>query len=689
MFFIEKKGGFYVLVGSPQLIIFVGSLGLFALGAVLSILFHKNALVSNGIAYTSSIIANAGLVIGGIFVFLDKTLTTTLFQGVFSFTSITIRVNSFSAFFLILIGIIGMIVTIYSIGYVSEYQGRKSVSLLNAGMLVFLLSMAGVVMAGNIFSFLVSWELMSVISYLLVIYEHEKPEVQRAGLIYVVMTHIGTVFLVIAFFILRHYSGSFEFQQMSHVHMPKTVQSLVFVCALIGFGTKGGLVPLHIWLPRAHPSAPSNISALMSGVMIKTAIYGFMLVTLQFLQSGPLWWGIAVVLIGANTALFGVLHAFGKTDQKRMLAYSSIENIGLMFMGIGIALIFITKGLPVLASMALMAVLYHLVNHALFKSLLFMGAGAVLMVTHTKNMNLLGGLIKRMPWTALFMLIGSLSIAAMPPMNGFVSEWMLFQSIFTLGFFGNSIAMHLFGTLIIAVLALVGALVAFLFIRFFSMTFLALPRSDMAEHSHEVPFSMLVGMGLSSLGCIVLGVIPFVMFGVIQKTIYPLIGISSAHSFAITPTAISAGISKVSVGTTGIMIILGLLLAWGIVKFIGGKTKTIREETWACGNSLVPRMTYTASGFSKPLRVAFQLLMKPSRSLVTDKNPKSPYFVRGYTYASQIPSIIENFTYKPFMKFLVIGAKIFRKIQNGIVQSYLLYLLATLVFMLIWVMGRW
>jgi hydrogenase-4 component B len=673
---------------SWQLIIFVGPMGLFAAGAFMSLLFHKNTLASNGIAYTCSILANAGLITGGILGLSDKTITATLVQGVFSFTDIILRINAFSAFFLLIIGVIGLIVTIYSIGYVSEYQGRKSVSLLNAGMSIFLMSMAGVVMAGNIFSFLVAWEVMSVISYFLVIYEHEKPEVQRAGLVYVVMTHIGTVFLMIAFFILQHYSGSFEFQKMIHVHLPKTIQSWVFVCTLIGFGTKAGLVPLHIWLPRAHPSAPSNISALMSGVMIKTAIYGFLLFTMQFLQSGPIWWGITVVIIGANTALFGVLHAFGKTDQKRMLAYSSIENMGLMFIGIGIALIFITKGQPMLASLALIAVLYHLANHALFKSLLFMGAGAVLMVSHTKNMNLLGGLIRRMPWTALFMLIGSLSIAAMPPMNGFVSEWMLLQSIFTLGFFGNSIAMHLFGTLIIAIIAMVGALVAFLFIRFFSMTFLALPRSDMAEQAHEVPLSMLIGMGILSLGCILLGVIPFVMYGVIQKTIKVLLGVYAIPSFTITPATISNGISKVSVGTTGLMIIFGLLCAWLIVKLIGGKTKTIRGETWACGNTLVPRMTYTASGFSKPLRVAFRLLMKPSRSLIAERNPQNPYFVRGYTYISQIPLIIEDFLYKPSMKFLVTGANIFRKIQNGIVQSYLLYLLATLVFMLIWVMGR-
>jgi hydrogenase-4 component B len=678
----------HTLEESWQLIIIVGSIGLFAAGAVTSLLFHKHSILNKYIAYTCSILASTGLIASGILGLTEKTLTATLYRGFFSFTDLVLRVNAFSAFFLLLIGVIGLIVTIYAIGYVSEYQERKSIALLNAGLLIFLLSMAGVVTAGSAFSFLVAWEMMSLISYFLVIYEHEKSEVQNAGFIYVVMTHIGTIFLMIAFFILQKYSGSVEFEHMNHVQMPKSVQSWVFICTLIGFGTKAGLVPMHIWLPRAHPSAPSHISALMSGIMIKTALYGFLLFILQFLQPGPIWWGIAVVLIGGNTALFGVLHAFGKTDMKRMLAYSSIENMGLMFLGIGIALIFITEEQPLLASLALMAVLFHLMNHAFFKSLLFMGAGSVLMVCHTKNMNLLGGLIRRMPWTALFMLIGSLSIAAMPPMNGFISEWMLFQSIFTLGFFGDSIVMHLFGTLMVALFAMVGALVAFLFIRFFSMTFLALPRSEIVEQSREVPISMRIGMGLLSLGCILLGVIPFVMFGVIQKSISILTGVSSIPNVVMNPTMVGTSSGKISLGITGLLIICGLIFAWLIVRFIGGKTKTLREETWACGISLNSRMTYTASGFSKHLRVAFRLLMKPSRNLIAVKDQQNPIFVHRYTYVSQIPSIIENTFYRPIMFFLVKGANIFRKIQNGIVQSYLLYLLATLVFMLIWVMGR-
>lgn len=670
------------------LFILAGALGLFAAGALAALLFAGNAFISRQFAYGCSLLANAALIAGGILGLSGETLTATLFRGIFAFTDILLRINALSAFFLLVIGVVGLITTIYAIGYVSEYGRRKSIPLLHAGLPVFLLAMAGVVTAGNIFTFLVFWEIMSVVSYFLVVYEHERSEAQKAGMIYVVMTHLGTLFLTIAFFILQHYSGSFEFQQMGQTPLPKPAQSLVFIFALLGFGTKAGLVPLHVWLPRAHPSAPSHISAFMSGVMIKTAVYGFLLVTMQLLQPGPLWWGIATVIIGANTALFGVLHALGEIDQKRMLAYSSIENMGLIFMGIGTALIFLAGRQPLPASLALIAVLYHVANHALFKSLLFMGTGAILMVSHTKNMNLLGGLIRRMPWTALFMLVGSLAIAAMPPMNGFVSEWLLFQSLFTLGFSSHSIGMYLFGVLMIAVLALVGALVAFLFIRFFSMTFLALPRSDKAEQAVEAPLSMRIGMGLLTGGCIVLGILPFVLSGSVQSAAEALTGTSSALSYAITAGTISSGSSKAAVGVAGLLILSGGFVAWALTRAIGRKTVITRGETWACGGTLLPPMTYTASGFSKPIRVTFHLLLKPSRRLVADKDPQTPYFVRGYSYSSRIPLLVEDLLYKPVMSILVAGAQLFRRIQNGIVQSYLLYLLATLVIILVWAIGR-
>ncbi|HEX7056815.1 MAG TPA: proton-conducting transporter membrane subunit [Bacilli bacterium] len=671
---------------SYRWLILLGALGLFAGGAASALLFARIPKLSDWLAHVCALLGNVALMAGAIIGFSAKPGQAVLFHGAFTFTDIVVRQSAFAAFFLFMTGAIGLLVSIYAIGYAAEYRGRKSLALLNAGTLLFLMAMAWVVLSGNVFTFLLAWETMSIVSYFLVMYEHEQDEAQKAGFVYVVMTHIGTAFLMIAFFLLQHYTGSFDFARMNAANMPIVAKSWVFIFAFIGFGTKAGLVPLHIWLPRAHPAAPSHISALMSGVMIKTAIYGFLLVVVQFLHAGPVWWGIVALTLGAVSALFGVLHALNDIDMKRMLAYSSIENIGLMFMGIGTALIFCSLRQPVPAALALMAALIHAMNHAFFKSLLFMGAGAVLSVTHTKNMNLLGGLIRRMPQTALFVLFGSLSIAALPPLNGFVGEWMLFQSMFALGFSGTNIGLHMLGILAVAVLAITGALVAMLFVRAFATSFLALPRSEAAEEACEAPLTMRTGMALATAVCLMLGVFPFAAFGAVRSSIQALTGADALAPNLFSPLFMASGSSKAAMGTIAAVLIVCSGIAWLIARIIGGKTKTTSVDTWACTNTLEPRMTYTASGYSKPVRVASRFLLKPSRRLIVDRNPKSPYFIRGYTYISRIPLVVEEFAYRPVMHLLVAGARIFRKIQNGQVQSYLVYLFATLVIVLFFTM---
>ena len=667
-----------------------GALALFLAGACAALLFSGKARTAGRrLAYVCSAVACAALIATGAVGVSGETAAVARFRGALPFTEILLRVNDFSAFFLMIIGAVGLAATIYSAGYVKQYEGHKSVPLLTAGMLLFLAAMACVVMAGNVFTFLLAWEAMSVVSWLLATYEHERPGTQRAGFIYVVMTHIGTVFLTIAFFILRHYSGSFEFARMEQASLPPSAQSLVFVLALIGFGAKAGLVPLHIWLPRAHPVAPSHISALMSGVMLKTAVYGFLVFTLYFLQPGPLWWGLLVLAAGANTALFGVLHALGEADKKRMLAYSSIENMGILFMGIGAMLIFQAAGRPSAAAFALAAALVHAANHALFKGLLFMGAGAVLKAAGTSNMNLPGGLIRTMPWTALFMLAGALAMAAMPPFNGFVGEWLLFQSLFALGFEGPTTALRIAGALAVAALALVGALAAFLSVRLFAFTFLALPRSEQAKEAKEASLSMRVAMGLLAVGCLAAGLLPFVFAGSAQRVLERITGLAgAAPAFEVSPAAVGGGTSEIAPAAAALLILCGLAAAGLLTRLIGGRTRTVRGETWNCGEPLEPRMTYTAGGFSKPVRVAFQRLLMPHRVLYVDRDPRTPYFARGFTYASELPPLVENLLYKPAMNLLVAGARLFRGIQNGVVQSYLLYLLATLVLILVWRIWR-
>jgi hydrogenase-4 component B len=700
------------LVASWDYTILISALGLLVAGSIATLLTFTSARLSRRLACACSLLASIGFILSAILAirgaaerqsinpqFADPhaaASTVTLLHGMFVFTDIVVRINGLSAFFLLIIGPVGFIASIYTIGYASNYIKRKSLPLMNAGMLLFLFAMAGVVAAGNVFTFLVAWEIMSGVSYLLIVYD-QRPEARISGFVYLVMTHAGTAFLTVAFFILQHYSGSFDFVTMTPTHLPHTAQLWVFMCALIGFGTKAGLVPLHIWLPRAYLSAPSPIATIMSGAMIKTAVYGFVLVTFTLLPGGSAWWGVAVLAVGAFSAVYGVLHAMGEIDHRRVLAYSSIENLGLIFMGLGAAHIFVSHTQPVWASLALFAVLFHSMNHALFKSLLFMGSGSVIEGTQTTNMNLLGGLIRRMPWTALFVLLGCLAIAAMPPLNGFVSEWLLFQSLFALGAAGSTLGMRLFGALAIAVLALVGALAAFLFVRFFATQFLAQPRSEQAANAREAPLSMRLAMALGAACCVTIGVFPAAIFIPAREAIATLLGPvwasapSPAWSSLAHPLALDAlppGQSRVAFGFAALLLAGGALLGWLLASAIGRRTRTIRREAWASGWQLTPRMAYTASGFSKPVRVAFRWFLQPSRRLQADPDPRAPNFAKGYSYASTIPLIFEERVYRPALRLLVAGAGLFRRIQNGVVQSYLLYLLATLVITLVWV-TRW
>ncbi len=339
--------------------------------------------------------------------------------------------DSLAGFFLSIISILTFAVSVFSIGYVKDFKNKGSLVFLYN---IFIVSMYAVVLSENIFTFLVSWETMTVISYFLVTFDRNEKSA-KAGLVYAVMSHIGTAFIVMLFLLLYTHTGSMEFSSMraASLRLPEQVKTIIFVCSIIGFGTKAGIIPFHTWLPKAHPAAPSNISALMSGVMIKTGIYGFIRISMDILGQGPEWWGITVLVIGAVSSVIGVLYALMEHDLKKLLAYHSIENIGIILLGVGSSMMFRSNGLYVLSAIALTAGLYHTVNHAIFKGLLFLGAGSLVHATHTKNMEDMGGLIKSMPYTGLFFLIGSVSICALPPFNGFVSEWLTYQALL-LGF---------------------------------------------------------------------------------------------------------------------------------------------------------------------------------------------------------------------------------------------------------------
>src|SRR5659263_419485 len=385
----EKKLGYNILKIYNYL--FLGMLAFYLIGAFSSLILNKKDRICSYFSFSSAaagalsgVLFSSGIIFGDSFYF-------TLSQD--SYLKFGFFVDKLSAFFILVISISVFAVSIFSTGYVKEYFGKKNIGHLGFLYNIFIISMLFVVCANNAIMFLIVWELMSVISFFLVVYEHEKPETRKAGFIYIVMTHIGTGFIILSFMIFASGSGNFNFETFKAAGSTMTphLKDLAFIFALIGFGTKAGIVPFHIWLPYAHPAAPSHVSALMSGVLIKTAIFMLIRVFLDFLGADVAWWGIILLIIASISALLGVMYALMEHDMKRLLAYHSVENIGIILIGVGVSMIFMASGHPDLAAFGLIAGLYHTINHAVFKSLLFMGAGSILFSTHTRNIEEYGG----------------------------------------------------------------------------------------------------------------------------------------------------------------------------------------------------------------------------------------------------------------------------------------------------------
>lgn len=601
-----------------------------------------------------------------------------------------LRIDPLSAFFVLLISSAGLAVSIYAVGYVREFCGRHSIGAMGSLYHVFLLSMTLVVTADDGFFFVVVWEIMSLASYFLVVTEHEKSETRDAGLFYLVMTHVGTAFILITFLIFYQQGGGFAFEVFRHSGggLPQAVRSIVFVTALIGFGTKAGIVPLHVWLPKAHPAAPSHVSALMSGVMIKTAIYGLIRVYFDFLGGQfPWWWGFVVLILGAVSALLGVMYALMEHDLKSLLAYHSVENIGIILLGIGAAMVFRSYGLDYLAALALVAALYHTINHTMFKGLLFLGAGSVLYRTHTRNMEEYGGLIRRMPWTALFFLIGSISISGLPPSNGFVSEWLTFQALF-LSFQIPDVLMRIFLPIGAAMLALTGALALVCFVKAFGITFLAAPRSAHARNASEVPAAMRAGMGIMAFYCVLLALAPVVVIPALDRITAPLTGVTIADiavggsGWAVTPM----GGEFSSISTPALAMALGILIPITLLAAVGlgGRLRRRFYKTWGCGLNLKPTMEYTATGFAQPIRQVFSMIYRPRVKLETDFLEESRYFAKRMRFEFHIEPVFLKYVYDPIVGLLWRGSERLAGLEPRTIQVCLSYIFLVLTALLLW-----
>jgi hydrogenase-4 component B len=606
--------------------------------------------------------------------------------------ALVLRLDPLGAFFLALIGLITVPVVIYGAGYMKDAEGRRRDQRLAGTMLnLFLLSMSLVTMAGNMFTFLLSWEGMALASYFLVILESENPEALSAGRWYAGMAHAGFGLVLAALLLLGlpTLGADFEAMRAASASIPAGTRDAIFLLVLLGFGSKAGLVPLHVWLPKAHPAAPSHVSALMSGVMLTIGLYGLLRVGFDLLGGGPPWWGGVVLGLGAISALKGVLYALVENDLKRLLAHSSVENIGIVFMGVGLGLIFRGYGMTSLAAMALVAALYHALNHAAFKALLFLGAGAVQRATGTRDMEEMGGLIKRMPQTAALFLIGSAAIAGLPPLNGFASEWMIFQSLMS----GARVPHPFFAAMMAlaaGALALTGGLAAACFVKAFGIPFLALPRSHRAEKAREVGRAMRLGMALLAACCLLLGVLPSPATRFLAGSLRGIAGLDITEARFRFGWGMQGpgGLSRMSPPILALCLAIAIGALPVALRIIGASRALRRGDTWGCGRlAQTPRMEYTSRAFAEPLRRVFADFYRPTKDLTVDFHPESRYFVRSIEYRSRIRSWFEDYLYRPLFSLVRPLGGGGRLIQSGSVHLYITYILLALLAGLL--LARW
>lgn len=591
-----------------------------------------------------------------------------------------LRLDHLSAYFLMVIGAASAGVSAFAAGYFRKGEGTPP-GLLCLEYHMFLASMVGVVLADDAYSFMVMWETMALASFFLVTANHRVPEVRSAGYLYITVARIGAIAILLCFGVLQANTGDYTFANMRAQALTPFWASIGFMLALFGFGAKAGVLPLHVWLPEAHPAAPSPVSALMSGVMLNTAIYGLLRVSLDLLHLQLWWWGGLLLAIGLATALFGVVFASVQTDMKRLLAYSSIENMGLLFVGMGLTLIFAGYEMRPMAALALTATLYHVASHACFKSLLFLGTGSVLHATGERNLGKLGGLIRTMPWVGWLALLGVLASAGLPPLGGFVSEWLLLQSfLFTPGLPVPLLTMLI--PVVAALIALVAALAGYTMVKFFGVIFLGQPREAKLAEAHDAGLWERGGMAWLALGCIALGLLPTQFIQLIdpvtQQLVHAGLGARVAASgWLLAPNSLE----QASYGP--VIFLLGILASFAIAyvlvrRLYHGRMR--RTPPWACGFPWgTARMQDTAEGFGQPIRQIFEPFFVMRRELPTpfDERPRYRVTVEDHFW---------RWLYVPLADLANYLARLMGLMQQGRISVYLLYSFLTLAATLLAVM---
>ena len=615
----------------------------------------------------------------------DAAVNGVLFVHHASGFSLGYSIDGLSAWFLLVLSVVAIPIAIFSLGYLGGPHWSRRSAFLGASFNVLMGAVELVFVANDLVTFLFAWELMTLTTAALVVTEHEARASRRAGYLYLVMSHLGTGFLIAGFLMLASVYDSLTFATLlSADAVIEPIRHILFACFFLGFGVKAGIVPLHVWLPEAHPAAPTSISALMSGVLIKTGIYGLVRVCAFGLGVPRLSWGVLVLVVGGLSAVLGVLYALMQHDLKRLLAYHSIENIGIILLGLGAGMIGLSYGRSDIAAIGLAASLYHVLNHAVFKALLFLAAGGVLMETGTRQIEQLGGLLRRMPWTGLWFLIGAMAISGLPPLNGFASEWLTFQALLV-GFRGSAdpLVQVLFpvGG---ALLALTTALAAACFVKAFGMTFVALPRSPAAADARESSMLILAPQAWLAACCVGLGLFPGFVLRALEGVMVTLPGLQPPGVVVQGGLGMATGLDPFD-HVVPIMLGVALLGAWAAAGLLSVRHWAVRRvPTWGCGGQLTAHTEYTATAFSKPLMMIFRAVYRPTRE-VEALTKTSPYFPREVRYRSEIEPTFERHVYGPVVRAVLRVATGMRVLQAGSLHAYLGYVIALVLSLVLFV----
>jgi formate hydrogenlyase subunit 3/multisubunit Na+/H+ antiporter MnhD subunit len=645
------------------------------------------------VAGTSTAVVGLGGVLAGVGALGGRTWALSL-THVLPLAGTALSVDALSGAFLLLIGAVAIVAGIYSVGYTSpggahatdedaapvhaDAAGSRTTQ---AVLPLFVASMLLVPAAASVTTLLVLWELMALTSLILVLAEHRlRRSVRDAGLWYAGMTHAGLVAIMLGLVILAAGAGgeSFAAIRAGSAAMSPATRSWVFVLVFLGFGSKAGMVPLHVWLPRAHPEAPSHVSALMSAAMVTLGLYGIIRVGFDLLGGGARWWWLLVLAVGGVSALYGVLQASVAADLKRLLAYSTTENVGLMLMGVGAAGVFAADGNRVLAGLLMAAAVLHAVNHAAFKALLFFGAGSVLRATGLRDLDRLGGLASRMPATTALFALGALGAAGLPAGNGFVSEWLLLQGLIHSVTVTSSPALAVAITmpLAVGVVALTAGLGVATFVKAFGTGFLARPRSAAATGAGESPLSMRAAMGLAAASCAVLAVAPSIAGAPLSRVLRVLPSVRDGAPLA--DSGVSLRLAGIAGSMSPLYIVLGLVVAAvaasALVRWAARGVPRRVAELWGCGGArLTPRMEYTATSFAEPLTRVFDDVLRPEQDIDVTPFAESKFLIESVRFRHRVPDRIEAWLYPPLLAAAGRWGRRARGIANGSVHRYLAY----------------